>query len=207
MKQMFPATCTAHWREHCKTSCSGLSDARNSFRKESYSAFNVVRIGAGARRKIEMETKRQRTTWVRWWCPRHRFLQLAMQFYVARQVVKRGYYTRNFLRNLSRNGSHQHCKKIRRLTAPYCPFVLRKQRYEFLQAVWFAVSYLPAVFINYAVGVTESMFVHGHQVMAAVGAHKENTWKWGYQKQKSVRNADTEWKNIANTNRSSSLEI
>ena len=39
-------------RGHCETSCSGLSDARNTFRNESDSAsFNVVPIIAGARER------------------------------------------------------------------------------------------------------------------------------------------------------------
>ena len=36
----------------------------------------------------------------------------------------------------------------------------------------FPYFYLSAVFINDAVGVTETVFVHGYQVMAAVGAHQ-----------------------------------
>ena len=35
-----------------------------------------------------------------------------------------------------------------------------------------SLFYLSAVFINDAVGVTETVFVHGYQVMAAVGAHQ-----------------------------------
>ena len=35
-----------------------------------------------------------------------------------------------------------------------------------------SLFYLSAVFINDAVGVAETVFVHGYQVMAAVGAHQ-----------------------------------
>ena len=64
------------------------------------------------------------------------FLRLATQFYVARQVAKRGCYTLNFIRSMSCNGSCQRClascrKKLPRITAPLV-----------LQLLWFYIATL-----------------------------------------------------------------